>query len=130
MSIATPEYEVYADYEGNEVSGQCGSAAATRRLQEVLAPGTEVWLEVDEAGFFTRNVLDRHIWVELDGRYRLVSEVLITEGHGVVATERPGTGLADVESNPPDGSRYRDALRKAQERAIEEEVGIWSSCKE
>lgn len=128
MGIATPEFELYADYEGHEVPGQCGADAATTRLQELLAPGTTVWLEVDEAGFFTQNVLDRHLWIELDGRYRLVSEVLISEGHAVVATERPGTGRGDAQENPPPGARYRDALRDAEELAVEREAGIWGQC--
>ncbi len=128
MGIATPEFELYADYEDREVPGQCGADAATTRLQELLAPGTTVWLEVDEAGFFTQNVLDRQLWIELDGRYRLVSEVLVSEGHAVVATERPGTGRADASENPPPGARYRDALREAQERAIDEQVGLWEQC--
>ncbi len=128
MGIATPEYEIYADYEEREVLGQCGAAAATARLQELLAPGTTVWLEVDKAGFYTRTELDRHLWVEQDGRYRLVSEILVTEGHAVVATDRPGTGRGDAWENPPVGARYRNALRKAQERAIEERVGRWEQC--
>lgn len=129
MGIATPEFERYADYEDRDVPGQCGADAATTRIQELLEPGTTVWLEVDEAGFFTQNVLDRHLWIELDGRYRLVSEVLVSEGHAVVASERPGTGQADARENPPHGVRYRDALRKAQEQAIEEKIGIWEQCK-
>jgi endonuclease YncB( thermonuclease family) len=128
MGIATPEYELFADYEDREVPGQCGADAATARLQELLAPGTTVWLEIDEAGFFTQTVLDRHVWIELDGRYRLISEVLVSEGHAVVATERPGTGRGDASENPPPGARYRDALREAQERAINERAGMWGQC--
>ncbi len=124
MGIATPEFEIYADYEDREVPGQCGATATTAQLQELLAPGTTVWLEVDKAGFCTRTELDRHLWVEQDGHYRLVSEILVSEGHAVVATDRSGTGLSDARKNPPIGARYRDALRKAQERAIEERVGL------
>ena len=128
VGVATPEFELYADYEEDEVPGQCGAYAATERLQELLAPGTTVWLEIDEAGFYTQDILDRHLWVELDGRYRLVSEVLVTEGHAVVATQRPGTGRGDAEENPPPGSRYRDALREAQDRAVGAQVGFWGAC--
>ncbi len=128
MGIATPEFEIYADYENREVPVQCGSAAATDRLPELLAPDTTVWLEVDEAGFYTATELERHLWIKLDGRYRLVSEVLVTEGHAVVATNRPGTGRGDALKNPPPGSRYRDALRSAQEYAIEARVGLWKQC--
>lgn len=128
MSISTPEFEVYADYEGHDVHGQCGAYQATSRLQALLAPGTKVWLEVDEAGFYTQTLLDRHIWVQVDGKFRLVSEILVTEGHAVVTTERPGTGRADAVKNPPDGSKYRDALRTAQKLVIESGVGLWSAC--
>lgn len=128
MSVSTPEFDVYADYEDHDVTGQCGAYEATTRLQELLAPGTKVWLEVDEAGFFTQTMLDRHIWVQLDGKFRLVSEILVSEGHAVVTTERPGMGRADAVSNPPNGSMYRDALRTAQKQAIESGVGLWSAC--
>lgn len=128
MGIATPEFELYADYEDREVPGQCGADAATTRLRELLAPGTTVWLEIDEAGFYTQNILDRHLWIELDGRYRLVSEVLVSEGHGVAATERPGIARSDAPENPPPSARYRDALRAAQERAVEKQTGIWGRC--
>lgn len=128
IGIATPEFEVYADYEDHEVPGQCGAAAATERLQELLAPGTTVWLEIDEVGTYTPTLLDRHLWIEVDGRYRLVSEILVSEGHAVVATQRPGTALPDASEKP--GSRYRDALRTAQEQAIEEEIGLWGQCGE
>lgn len=128
VGVATPEFERYADYEEAEVPGQCGADAATGRLQELLAPGTTVWLEIDEVGFYTQNILDRHLWVEVDGRYRLVSEALVSEGHAVVATQRPGTGRGDALENPPPGSRYRDALRDAQQQAIEDQVGIWGEC--
>lgn len=128
MGIATPEFELYADYEDREVPGPCGADAATTRLRELLAPGTTVWLEIDEAGFYTQNILDRHLWIELDGRYRLVSEVLVSEGHGVAATERPGIARSDAPENPPPSARYRDALRAAQERAVEKQTGIWVRC--
>ncbi len=128
IGVATPEFETYADYEDREVPGQCGADAATARLQELLAPGTTVWMEIDEAGFAGFKAPARHIWIELGGRYRLVAEVLVSEGHAVVATERPGTGRADARENPPPGTRYRDALRDAQERAIEERVGLWEQC--
>ena len=126
IGIATPEFEVYSEYEDREVPGQCGAAAATERLRELLAPGTKVWLEIDDTGFYTQYALDRHLWIELDGRYRLVSEVLVSEGHAVVATQRPGTALPDASDKP--SSRYRDALREAQERAIEARVGLWGQC--
>jgi endonuclease YncB( thermonuclease family) len=128
MGVATPEYQIYSDYEGDEVPGQCGAYEATQRLQELLAPGTTIWLEVDDTGFYTEVQLDRHVWIELNGRYRLVAEVLVSEGHAVVATQRPGTGLADAQENPPPGSRYRDALREAQQNAIEAGVGLWTQC--
>ena len=126
IGVATPEFEIYADYEDHEVPGQCGADAATTRLQELLAPGTTVWMEVDEAGFSGFKAPARHFWIELDGRYRLVAEVLVSEGHAVVATERPGTALSDASEKP--GTRYRDALREAQARAIEERVGLWAQC--
>ncbi len=129
MGVATPEYQVYSDYEDVEVPGQCGAYEATQRLQELLAPGTAVWLEIDEkAGSYTGTQLDRHLWIALDGRYRLVAEVLVSEGHAVVATQRLGTGRADAEKNPPPGSRYRDALREAQVLAINGQVGLWCQC--
>ena len=49
-----------------------------------------------------------------DGRYHLVSEVLVFEGHAVAATRRPGAALPNAHEKP--GSRYRDALRLAQRR--------------
>lgn len=128
MSVATPEYEPFANYEVDDVPGQCGAMATTLRLQELLTPGTTIWLEVDEAGFYTQTMLDRHVWIQIDGRYRLISEILITEGRGVTATERPGTGRANAAEAPPPGSRYRDILRRAQTRAIDSHVGIWSEC--
>ena len=85
-----------------------------------------VWLEADEVGFHTQDVLDRHLWIELNGCYRLVSEILVSEGHAVVATRRPGTALPNANDKP--GSRYRDALREAQRRAIEAQVGLWGQC--
>ena len=126
IGVATPEFDIYADYEDREVPGQCGADAATTRLRELLAPGTTVWLEIDEAGFAGFKAPARHFWIELDGRYRLVAEVMVSEGHAVVATERPGTALPDASEKP--GTRYRDALREAQERAIEERVGLWAQC--
>jgi endonuclease YncB( thermonuclease family) len=128
MGIATPEYELYSNYEDREVPGQCGAYEATQRLQELLAPGTSIWLEVDETGSYFPTRLDRQIWVEVDGRHRLVAEVLVSEGHAVVATQRPGTGRGDARENPPPGSRYRDALREAQELAMAAGVGIWGQC--
>lgn len=128
MGIATPEYEVFSDYEGHEVLGQCGAAETTARLREILAPGTVVWLEIDNAGSYTANILDRQVWVQVDGRYRLVSEILVTEGLAVVATERPGTARPNAQTNPPPGAMYRDALRKAQQQAIANEHGIWGTC--
>jgi endonuclease YncB( thermonuclease family) len=139
MGIATPEYELSSDYEGIEVPGQCGAYGTTQRLQELLAPGTTIWLEVDDAGSYAdpqlneegvykATQLDRQVWVELNGRYRLVAEILVSEGHAVVATQRPGMARPDVRENPPLGSRYRDALRVAQELAIESGVGIWGQC--
>lgn len=128
MSVATPEFEPFANYEEDEVLGQCGAMETTGRLHELLAPGTTVWLEIDEAGFYTQTMLDRHVWIQVDGRYRLVSEILITEGRGVAATERPGTGRADAAENPPPGSLYRDILRRAQAQAVDARAGIWSEC--
>lgn len=128
MGIATPEYEVYSDYEGHDVPGQCGAAETTARLQELLAPGTTVWLQIDKAGFYTATMLDRQVWIRLDGRYRLVSEILVSEGLAVVATERPGTARPDAGTNPPPGAMYRDALRRAQQQAISEKRGIWGQC--
>lgn len=128
MGVATPEFEVFANYEDREVPGQCGALAATNRLKELLPPGTAIWLQVDDTGFYTQNILDRQVWVEVGGRYRLVSEILVSEGRGVVATTRPGTGRGDAMDNPPSGALYRDALRSAQQAAIENQVGIWSEC--
>lgn len=139
MGIATPEYELHSDYEGVEVPGQCGAYETTQRLQELLPPGTPIWLEIDDAGSYTdaqlndegvykATQLDRQVWVELNGRYRLVAEILVSEGHAVVATQRPGMGRPDALDNPPPGSRYRDALRQAQENAMAAGVGIWGQC--
>lgn len=113
---------------GNEKYQIDDDDPAKNGLKELLAPDTTVWLEVDEAGFYTATELERHLWIKLDGRYRLVSEVLVTEGHAVVATNRPGTGRGDALKNPPPGSRYRDALRSAQEYVIEARVGLWKQC--
>ena len=55
-----------------------------------------------------------------------VSEVLVFEGHAVAATRRPGAALPNANEKP--GSRYRDALREAQRRAIETRVGLWGQC--
>lgn len=78
--ISPKQFDIYADYEGHEVPGQCGSIEATSRLQQLLVPGTTVWLEIDETGFNTMYVLSRHVWIQLDGKYRLLAEVLVTEG--------------------------------------------------
>ena len=128
MGIATPEYQIYSNYETGEVPGQCGAAAATERLRQLLSPGTKIWLQIDEAGFYARDQLDRQIWVKVGPMYRLVSEVLVSEGHAVVATDRPGTGIADAKENPPPGAMYRDALRTAQRLAIKYRRGIWEAC--
>ena len=111
MGIATPEYELYSDYEDVEVPGQCGAYEATQRLQELLAPGTPIWLEVDETGFYTQTQLDRQVWVQLDGRYRLVAEILVSEGHAVVATQRPGMavfcGITKlIRKRPPENGTF------------------------
>jgi endonuclease YncB( thermonuclease family) len=129
--VATPEFEPGANYESDVFAVQCGAVAANTRVQELLAPGTVVWLEVDEAywgGNLGLNRTSRHVWIELDGRFRLLAEVLISEGHGVAAPERPGTGRGDAMTDPPIGIMYRDALRAAQQIAIETGAGLWTAC--
>jgi endonuclease YncB( thermonuclease family) len=123
VGIATPETV------GDQTPPQCYAAEATARLQKLLPAGRTVYLETDPHAA-TGQELHRHVWLKnaKDGTYRLLSQWLVAGGFAIVATDRLGTALSDVATNPPYDSRYRDELRRAESDAIAKKAGLWGAC--
>ena len=98
---------------------ECYGRESSERLEELLEPGTTVYLERDVSDTDQFDRLLRHVWIvdEVSGDAYLVSEVLVRQGY------------VDARTYPPD-DRYADRLAAAERAAQDEGAGLWGACRD
>lgn len=112
IGIDTPE----TNYSyGNEP--ECYGEEATRKTDSLLVAASEIWLERDEDPVDNNDRLLRYVWYvsKIDGKVHLLNEQLVREGY------------ATARYYPPNGL-YQDRLDEAQDAAIREGRGMWTTC--
>jgi micrococcal nuclease len=112
IGIDTPE----TNYSfGNEP--ECFGEEASKKTDSLLVAASEIWLEGDEDPVDNNDRLLRYVWYvsEIDGKVHLLNEQLVAEGY------------AEAHYYAPNG-RYQDRLDEAQDNAIREGRGMWTTC--
>jgi endonuclease YncB( thermonuclease family) len=112
IGIDTPE----TNYSyGNEP--ECYGEEATKKTDSLLVASSEIWLERDEDPVDPNDRLLRYVWYvsEIDGQVHLLNEQLVAEGYAMAHYYAPN-GL------------HQDRLDDAQDNAILEGRGMWTTC--
>jgi endonuclease YncB( thermonuclease family) len=112
IGIDTPE----TNYSyGNEP--ECYGEEASKKTDSLLVAASEIWLERDEEPVDINDRLLRYVWYisEIDGQVHLLNEQLVAEGY------------AEAHYYAPNGM-YQDRLDEAQDSAIREGRGMWTTC--
>jgi len=112
IGIDTPE----TNYSfGNEP--ECYGEEASKKTDSLLVASSEIWIERDEDPVDNNDRLLRYVWYisEIDGQVHLLNEQLVAEGYAVANYYAPN-GL------------YQDRLDEAQDNAIREGRGMWTTC--
>jgi micrococcal nuclease len=102
---------------GRPADGQAAEcwAAEARTANAELVAGAEVILERDTSDRDRFGRLLRHVWLERDGEWILVSEALVERG------------AAEARSYPPD-TRHDRLLHDAEALARDVGAGMWGAC--
>jgi len=96
--------------------GECFAAEASSRIRQLLPKKTVVYLEKESKDRDRKDRLLRYVWVAPDdGEPYLLNERLIREGYASFKAK-------------DDTSRYGDRLKRAEELAKAEQVGLWGAC--
>jgi micrococcal nuclease len=112
IGIDTPETK-----DPDEPVG-CYGLEASARMEKLLKPGREVWLEKDVSETDRYERLLRYVWVEKNnGDVYLLNEVVVRDGYALAIRYEPDTARAE-------------RLEAAQRRAAERGAGLWSACPE
>jgi len=100
----------------------CFGQEAEARLEELLTEDRTVHLETDREERhpeddkpWNDDLILGYLWIEDDGKYQMVNELLVREGYAVVAIVPPNM-------------KYAGDLRRAQEEAIAAGAGLWAAC--
>ena len=112
IGIDTPE----TNYSfGNEP--ECYGEEASKKTDSLLVAASEIWIERDEDPVDNNDRLLRYVWYisEIDGQVHLLNEQLVAEGY------------AEAHYYAPNGM-YQDRLDAAQDNAIREGRGMWTTC--
>ena len=112
IGIDTPE----TNYSyGNEP--ECYGEEASKKTDSLLVAASEIWIERDEDPVDNNDRLLRYVWYisEIDGKVHLLNEQLVAEGY------------AEAHYYAPNGL-YQDRLDEAQDNAIREGRGMWTTC--
>ncbi len=112
IGIDTPE----TNYSyGNEP--ECYGPEATNRTESLLLAATEIWVERDINPVDPNDRLLRYVWYvsHIDGSVVFLNEQLVAEGYAIARAYPPNT-------------RHQDRLNDAQDRAITEGRGMWTTC--
>jgi endonuclease YncB( thermonuclease family) len=112
IGIDTPE----TNYSfGNEP--ECYGEEASKKTDSLLVAASEIWLERDEDPVDNNDRLLRYVWYlsEIDGQVHLLNEQLVAEGY------------AEAHYYAPNGM-YQNRLDDAQDSAIREGRGMWTTC--
>jgi endonuclease YncB( thermonuclease family) len=112
IGIDTPE----TNYSyGNEP--ECYGEEASKKTDSLLVASSEIWIERDEDPVDNNDRLLRYVWYisEIDGKVHLLNEQLVAEGY------------AEAHYYAPNGL-YQDRLDEAQDNAIREGRGMWTTC--
>jgi len=96
---------------------ECYGPEATRKTDSLLVAASEIWLEQDEDPVDPNDRLLRYVWYisEIDGQVHLLNEQLVAEGYATAHYYAPN-GL------------HQDRLDRAQDAAIREGRGMWTTC--
>jgi micrococcal nuclease len=84
------------------------------RANSRLVDGKRVWLEKDVSETDQFDRLLRHVWIKVDGAWKLVSTDLVRRG------------LAEAVSYPPD-TLFDHVFMAAQDAAQDDGIGLWAS---
>ena len=112
IGIDTPE----TNYSyGNEP--ECYGKEATGRTESLLVAATAIYLERDEDPVDSNDRLLRYVWYVsgIDGQLHFLNVDLVEEGYALAKTYEPNT-------------KHQDELDAAENRAISEGRGMWTSC--
>lgn len=96
---------------------ECYGEEASKKTDSLLVAATEIWLEQDEDPVDPNDRLLRYVWYvsKIDGQVHLLNEQLVAEGYAVARYYPPNR-------------LHQDRLDKAQENAIREGRGMWTTC--
>jgi micrococcal nuclease len=94
---------------------ECYGAEATARTEDLLPPGTTVYLERDRSDTDRYDRLLRYVWVDAGASAVLVNEALVAGGFAI------------AREYPPD-VRYADRLAAVEGTARDEGAGLWGAC--
>jgi micrococcal nuclease len=112
IGIDTPENSYSYGHEP-----ECYGEEATKRSESLLVSADEIWLERDVDPADDNDRLLRYVWYvsEIDGKVHMLNEQLVEEGFALARYYRPN-------------GKYQDRLDKAEDRAISEGRGMWTTC--
>lgn len=94
---------------------ECYGAEATARTEELLPPGTTVYLERDRSDTDRYDRLLRYLWVDAGASAVLVNEALVADGFAI------------AREYPPD-VRHADRLAAVEGTARDAGIGLWGAC--
>jgi endonuclease YncB( thermonuclease family) len=96
---------------------ECYGEEASKKTDSLLVASSEIWLERDEDPVDNNDRLLRYVWYisDIDGKVHLLNEQLVAEGY------------AEAHYYAPNGL-YQDRLDEAQDNAITEGRGMWTTC--
>jgi endonuclease YncB( thermonuclease family) len=96
---------------------ECYGEEASKKTDSLLVASSEIWLERDEDPVDNNDRLLRYVWYisDIDGQVHLLNEQLVAEGY------------AEAHYYAPNGL-YQDRLDQAQDNAITEGRGMWTTC--
>ncbi|MCC6945807.1 MAG: thermonuclease family protein, partial [Thermomicrobiales bacterium] len=96
---------------------ECYGPEATRKTDSLLVAASEIWLERDMDPVDPNDRLLRYVWYisEIDGQVHLLNEQLVAEGYATAHYYAPN-GL------------HQERLDRAQDAAIREGRGMWTTC--
>jgi len=96
---------------------ECYGEEASKKTDSLLVAASEIWVERDDDPVDNNDRLLRYVWYvsEIDGQVHLLNEQLVAEGY------------AEAHYYAPNGL-YQDRLDQAQDNAIREGRGMWTTC--
>lgn len=98
--------------------GECYAQESADRVEELLAKGDTVYLEMDKDETDSKDRLLRYVWVAPEGEDAyMLNERLIVEGFNSFKPRE-------------DNSYHDDVLEAAQDEAQSKNIGLWKECGE